>query len=521
MTHCLDIEEGHGLGEEVPFFVKIRQEGYEAHQARLERLASVQSTKVVGSIAPAVALLPRRHRRFRMMASVLRPMTPLNRELPQTSRAVLGDSDAVSGRVPKVAPPTVRDTEMEDLVKQFESMHLCSDPVSPQAIFMSLDSSDETPFMVEPFVEDTSAAADLGDSNVVPIYMPVEVEAIADGDVDMLGGDSSTSFVVVDEYAPGNVQQEENPFNLQHVVEPLVDPAVVLNVPASGLATASMRMTSGLATASMSVTSELASAFKSPVVDNVTSASPSASGSTMRMTSGSAMSDKTSELATAFKSSGFGLTSASTDLASGSATRKTSGSAMSGMTSGLASASKSSGFGLATASTDLASSSAMRKTSGSAMSEGFGYSASGSASASSMRKTSGSAMSDMTSGLATASMSSSPADVSVVDRSASTTQNDNQDFDFTFSFSAPATASHSVPASPTPMSSASSSDGDYVPRSPTPSAPSSSASSESGDYIPRSPSPSVTVVSEADEQELRYSSEGELPPDHLDILDLM
>ncbi|KAI9265178.1 hypothetical protein BDA99DRAFT_559251 [Phascolomyces articulosus] len=368
MTHCLDIEEGHGLGEEVPFFVKIRQEGYEAHQARLERLASVQSTKVVGSIAPAVALLPRRHRRFRMMASVLRPMTPLNRELPQTSRAVLGDSDAVYGRVPEVAPPTVRDTEMEDLVKQFESMHLCSDPVSPQASVMSLDSSDETPFMVEPFVEDTSAAAGLGDSNVVPIYMPVEVEAIADDDVDTLGGDSSTSFVVVDEYAPGNVQQEENPFNLQHVVEPLVDPAVVLNVPASGLATASMRMISGLATASMS---------------------------------------------------------------------------------------------------------------------------------------------------------SSPADVSVVDRSVSTTQNDNQDFDFTFSFSAPATTSHSVPASSTPMSSTSSSDGDYVPRPPTPTAPSSSASFESGDYIPRSPSPSVIVVSEEDEQELRYSSEGELPPDHLDILDLM
>ncbi|KAI9251801.1 hypothetical protein BDA99DRAFT_587999 [Phascolomyces articulosus] len=220
MTHCLDIEEGHGLGEEVSFF---------AHQARLERLASVQSTKMVGSIAPAVALLPHRHRRFRMMTSVLRPMTPLNRELPHTSRAVLGDSNAVSGRVPEVSSPTVRDNE----------------------IIMSLDSFDETPLVVEPFVEGDSAATDLGDSNVVPIFMPVEAEAISDDNVDMLEGNSSTAFVV-DEYAPGYVKQEENPFNLQHVVEPLVDPAVVLNVPASGLATASMRMTSGLATASIS-----------------------------------------------------------------------------------------------------------------------------------------------------------------------------------------------------------------------------------------------------------------------------
>ncbi|KAI9261583.1 hypothetical protein BDA99DRAFT_79915 [Phascolomyces articulosus] len=385
MTHCLDIEEGHGLGEEVSFFVKIRQECYEAHKARLERLASVQSTKVVGSIAPAVALLPRRRRRFRMMASVFRPLTPLNRELPQTSRAELGDSDAVLGHVLEIDPPTERDIEMEDFVERFESMHLCTIPVSPSPSIMSYDSFDETPPVVEPFVEGASSAADLGDSNVVPIYMPVEVEAIADDGVDMLEGDSSTAFAVVDEYAPGNVQQEENQFNLQHVVDPLVDPTVVLNVPASGLATASMQMTSGLATASMSVTSEPASAFKSPVVDNVTSATLSASGSTMR---------------------------------------KPSGSVMSNMTSGLASASKSSGFGLATASTDLASGSVKRKTSGSAMSQGSGHLASGLASASTR----------MTSGLASASMSSLPAVVSVVDPSVPTPQKNNHDFNFTFSF---------------------------------------------------------------------------------------
>ncbi|KAI9278437.1 hypothetical protein BDA99DRAFT_554071 [Phascolomyces articulosus] len=497
MTHCLDIEEGHGLGEEVSFFEGIRQQCYEAQKARSARLASVQST-LVGRGSDLSVLLPYRNRWLAnksVMASVLRPLTPSFLELPQTSRAALGDSKAVSDCVPEsqkfADPPTERDIEMEDLVEQFESMHLCTIPASPSPSIMSLDSFDETPLVVEPFGEDAPAVTDLGDSNVVPIFMPVEVEAISDGNVDMLEGDSSTAFVVVDEYAPGCVQQEENPFNLQHVVEPFVDPAVVLNVPASGLATASMRMTSGLATASMSVTSELASAFKSPVVDNVTSATLSASGSTMRMTSGSAMSmtsglasasmssgsglasastdlasgsamrktsgsamsNMTSGLASASMSSGFGLATASTDLASGSAMRKTSGSAMSNMTSGLASASMSSGFGLATASTDLASGSAMRKTSGSVMSQGSGHLASGLASAST-RMTSGSAMS-MTSGLASASMSSLPAVVSVIDPSVSTPQENNCDFNFTFLFDP--SLPPAVSSAPPPPSSTSSS----------------------------------------------------------------
>ncbi|KAI9243441.1 hypothetical protein BDA99DRAFT_530444 [Phascolomyces articulosus] len=371
-THCRDICEVDGLGP-----LRIAEK-----QSSLVRLESVQHELRNFFPAPTALLTRTPPRR----ASLLRPMTTSKWKGSHLCRMKfsLGDSVKINYQAPesKEDSSIVHDTQMEDLVEQFASLHLCSDPVSPPQSLMSLDSYDETPFLVEPI--DVDASAGLADANVVPLFMPVDAVAVLDEDVVMMEGGGSGSSVVVDVLAPGNVQQE-NYVNLQQSVEPdlsEVDPGVVLT--ASGLAPAySMRMTSGLATASMSVTSELASAFTSPVVDNVTSAS---------------------ELV---------------GLASASSTPSASGSTMQ-MTSGLASASMSSGFGLATASTDLASGSATRKTSGSAMSEGFGRIASGSASASSMRMTSGLATASMSSasGLAPAAfVPSSEPGVSVADRS--------------------------------------------------------------------------------------------------------